>query len=61
MAHSALLRFASGKDVNGIEPKATDVRACAERIIDQATPITRRTESVSINIECPVDLSRYGY
>lgn len=60
IAHSALLKFASGKDVNGIEPKAVDVRACAERIIDQATPVTRRTESININVDVhPVDLQRY--
>lgn len=60
IAHSTLLKFASGNAVNGIEPKAVDVRACAERIIDQSTPVTRRTESVNINVDvCPVDLGRY--
>lgn len=60
IAHSTLLKFASGNSVNGIEPKAVDVRACAERIVDQSTPVTRRTESVNINVDvCPVDLSRY--
>jgi hypothetical protein len=61
IAHSTLLKFASGHGVNGIEPKAVDVRACAERIIDQATPVIRRTETLSINVDCcPVDLSKYG-
>ena len=60
IAHSALVNFASGRVVNGIEPRASDVRACAERIIDQATPVTRRLESLNVNVDaCPVDLSRY--
>lgn len=60
IAHSTLLKFASGNAVNGIEPKAVDVRACAERIIDQSTPITRRTESININVDVhPVDLSQF--
>lgn len=60
IAHSTLLKFASGHAVNGIEPKAVDVRACAERIIDQTTPITRRTESLNINVQAhPVDLADY--
>ena len=60
VAHNTLLSFSAGKEVNGIVPKATDVRACAERIIDQATPVTRRVENLNINIDMhPVDLSRY--
>jgi hypothetical protein len=60
IAHSALISFAAGRGVNGIEPKAVDIRASAERIIDQASPIIRRTENLNINADiCPVDLAKY--
>ena len=60
IAHTALIQFAAGRPVNGIEPKSIDVRAAAERIIDQTTPVMRRTEALNINMDIsPVDLSRY--
>lgn len=62
IAHSTLLKFAAGLPVNGVQPKATDIRASAERVVDAMTPVTRRTENLNLNADyCPVDLeSRYG-
>lgn len=60
IAHNTLAAFAAGKEVNGVIPKASDVKAAAERIIDQVTPIVRRTENLNVNVDiCPVDLSKY--
>lgn len=60
IAHKTLAAFASGQGVNGIEPKSIDVRAAAERIIDQCTPVVRQVQNMNLNVDfAPVDLSRY--
>lgn len=60
IASETLIKFAGGKDVNGIVPKASDVKAAAERIVDASDPVIKRTESVNVNIDfSPVDLAKY--
>lgn len=60
LASNTLVKFAAGEDVNGIKPKASDVKAAAERIVDASDPIIKRTENLNVNIDfSPVDLSKY--
>ena len=50
----------TGEMENQIRPKDSTVLAAAQRIVDQVDPIIRKSESISITVDCdPVDLSLF--